>query len=1095
MYNNNVNTDKKLILSKPANFLLNICFIVLSLITIFIVAYFFGFRILRNPLTGNDALNNLTYASWIAEYYPKIPFWYPLAGGGTSFLIGYPSLYSLSVAVLHKNSSLTLVQAMGVLNFACLVLPAWGVFAFVWMRIKMRPAALFAGIFYLLSPISYVLISGAGFLSHAYSYIFSVPLLIFYDRYLEAWINKQSVRKKLFYLLIAGIFFVLTTLAHPVSSLGFMVIFGFYSISLGFSVDKFEGVKKGFSAILSAAVIFYLLSFFWFKPFQDFTNFSNRDITFIANTATLPPVKLAGILGLIGPQTGYPFPNLSIVPFVWIMALAGTILGLLKKNYKLFLLGIIVFACFYLMGSYTVWIALTKINWLLGSFFVNRYYYTATAVLPPIVAAVGLWMLVSLPVNPLIRRLKHFNIFISVPGRWMLSALMILLSAGISIGGLWILNPISGYRVPERSYMLHYGEEAGVGLPFLWNRSLDGTGVKNYCNKKEKDYAGIFCENPSVAKYVNVQTFVFYCSEFAKYDPIHQPTVCAGSKRESASKTRMLNDQEMLEFVNSCKTGSYNSPYYSDLCLSINRTTFEQLSKLPDFRFADFTFNRLETEIFSKPSNPFYSISKSGIRIDVTPSIGSWVKEWNVLNRSSMINAYTGQLVLNKSFQSYFRDIIYSSDLVKSSGAVNEAARYYGTSGIMTAESDQTNKFTDQNWKKLPVDAKKNRNLWQPTFDTGIYDLLANKKVLVIGSQSKQAYKQIFQLATLGVLPYDDALLFEGKEYVDAYSQNELNVFDVIVLHGYSYKNRNKAFTQLKNFLDKGGNIFIDTGWQYVSADWGGEKGTEFPEWFPVKKIQWGNAGESWLNGELGLESAKEISLSDFNPLSWEDTAWGLSYAETKDVAGKSILTVAGKVISASTDVGKGKIVWSGMNLPAHALSPENAKEIQFLKTVFEDLISNNRTNIPVKYSTERSPDKLTVEFDYDTSGSTFYFKEAYHPYWRASMIENKTKKKIPVLIHNVGPRFMGVILEEVHPGDRLIFEFDANKTIFLTSLISFLTFTGLVFFIIDVSLLKSKTAKRLLDLIYRIPLPGTNIIDHQIAKMKESRHRDEQDY
>ncbi len=1074
-----MNPKKTSVIFLSSRFIVNTLFIVFSLGVILFLAYFFGFRILRNPLSGNDAINNLTYASWIAEYYPKIPLWYPLAGGGTSFLIGYPSLYSWSAAVLHKNTSLTLIQAMGVLSFACLLLPAWSVFAFVWMRFKMRPAALFAGIFYLLSPISYVLISGAGFLSHAYSYIFTVPFFIFYDMYLGSWLHKTSNTKKIFALLMAGIFFVLTTLAHPVSSLGFMVIFGFYSLFLGFCTNRFRGIKRGFIAILTAAIVFYLLSFFWFKPFQDFTGFSNRDITFTANTETLPPVKFAGMLGLIGPQTGYPFPNLSIVPFVWIMALIGTFLGLLKKNYKLFLLGLLGFFSLYQTGTYTLWILLTKINWLLGSFFVNRYYYTSTAILPPIVAGVGLWYLVSLPIDPLTRRIKKLHVVLSFPYKLIASSVLMISAVVILLGGLFYFNHFSGYSSPRKPWLFHYGEEGGVPLKFIWNRSLE-----DFCDRSSKNYNEVLCENPAVNKYVEPATFLFYCDQYAYKDKKNRPYQCAGNVKES----------DMASFVDTCKNKTYTSPYYEDLCLSVSKTPAEQLLHWPSVRLSDSTLKELHTASFLRADNPYNYLSKYEIRLDITPGLGTWTKEWGVNNRSSIINAYTGQLVLNKSFQSYFRDVMFSKDLVKSSLAIDEAAKYYGTSAIINTGNDQTSKFQDQLWKNEKL--KEGGTIWVPPFQTGIYDLKQNNKVLVIGTKNKQAYKQIFQLATLGVMPYEKALLFEGKEHIDSYSQNELDKYNLIVLHGYSYKNKNKAFSYLKQFLENGGNVFIDTGWQFVSKDWGGEKGTEFPEWFPVKKIQWGSAGSSWANAVVDSESIGNISLADFNPLTWEDTSWGLSYAESKDVAGTPLITISGKVIAAYRQFGKGRIVWSGMNLPAHALGPENEEEIRFITRVFEDLIEKNINVNLSKYKIERSPDVLKVVFNGSIPPeSTFYFKEAYHPYWKAAIIKQGSGKKTMLPIESVGPRFMGVVLDELQPGDILVMTFETSKILLITSIVSFLTFIILIFLFIDMLLTGGRIVRSLPLKNIKTEIPGAHILKSQVRKMKDSVIKDEEEY
>lgn len=1092
MYNGIVHKKTNFV-TITSQFIINIFFIIVSLTLIAATAYFFGFRLLRTPLLGNDAMNNLTYASWIAEHYPKLPLWYPLAGGGTSFLLGYPSLYSWSAAVLHKNSGLSLVQSMAVLNFASLLLPAWGVFGFVWWRFKMRPAALFAGIFYLLSPISYVLISGAGFLAHAYSFIFSAPFFIFYDIYLSSWLNRKPLSKKIIALIPAGLFFVLTTLAHPVSSLGFMVLFGFYSLLMGFFTNKLQGTKRGFMAIFTAGIAFYLMAFFWFKPFQDFTAFSNRDISFIANTETLPPVKFLGMLGLIGPQTGYPFPNLSVVPFIWILALVGLIMGLIKSNYKLFILSILVFFCFYLMGTYTIWIAFTKIHWLLGSFFVNRYYYTATAILPPIVAAVGLWYLITWPLTPLIRLIKKHAGIIAFPVNFIFSLSGIIIMLVITLSGLTYLSRFSGYHTKERPFMFHYGEESGIGLPFIWNRSLDGQGVRNYCDKDEKWYNGIFCENPALKGKVDISTLVYYCEGHASNNEVAQADICDAKKLAINEDNLRTGYPFVDEFINNCKIKKYKSSYHADLCLSVGTGLWDQLQKWPQIYLSDFSLHNLPTAEFSQKTHKLNWLSKYNVRIDTTPSLGSWTKEWNVVNRSGIINAYTGQLVLNKSFNSYFRDGMYTTDLVRNPEVVTELAKYFGISGIISSGSDQTEKFIKESWKGTKIADK--TNLWQPPFPNNIYSLDSKTNVLVIGNNSKQAYKQIFQLATQGVIPYDTALLFEGNGQIDSYKQEELNKFKLIILHGYSYKNRNKAYAMLKNFLDSGGNIYMDTGWQYVSADWGKDTGMDMPDWFPVKKIRWGNAGNSWSNAVVDEQLVSDVDPWKFNPLTWGDTAWGLSYANESELSGNPLISINEKVIAAYKEVGLGKIIWTGFNLPAHSLNPENESEIDFSSQIIGYLLPKTEAKNYDKFSLNRIPDKITLKFNNSLSDqSTFYFKEAFHPYWKARIIGTDGSKK-NLTVYNTGPRFMGVIVDQIKPNDQLEVYFDSRSPLIISATISLISLLLLLIILFDAVFLKNKILRLIPAIKFKHQNIATKAVKNQISKIKGSIEKDEEDY
>ena len=1064
------------------SFSFNTLFFIVGLLIIASAAYFFGFNLLRNPILGNDALNVLTYAAWMKEYFPKIPLWYPLVGGGTSFILGYPTFYPLSVVILHKVSSLNLVSSIAVLNFASVLLPAWGIFAFVFFRFRLRIAALLAGLFYLLSPISYVLISGAGFLAHAYSYIFAVPFMICYDWYLYSFLENSSSKRKFSSLLIAGVFFVLTTLAHPVSSLGFMVLFAVYSLIIGIYKDSFRGVKKALVAYILAGVFFFLLSAFWFKPFSDYTSFSNRDITFVASTETLPPIKFKGVLGLVGKKPGneYPFPNLSIVPFVWISGLVGLVLALFKKKEKVVALGVVGLISTIFIGTYGIWVWASKVHWLLGSFLVNRYYYTSFSIILPAMAGLGVWYLVTIPFEFLEKGLKKARLWVSLPTRILFGIISAALALIFSVVGLWFLNPISGWYDNDRPWMFHYGEEDGISLNSIWSRPYPFEPC-SYPEGHEK--YDPYCNHPALAnKDIDVSYLLLACQKI-HYD--ESPLICKGQKPQvrtaewqewdsvteswytMSTREEVLvptDEQDVQDFLKSCES-ERKSESFEDLCFSIGKDNFSKLapSHWPKVRLPkDYQLTGLFTASFSRLDNPNYFLSQEGVRIDITPSLGTWVKEWSINNRSSIINAYTGQLVLNKSFNSFFRDTMYSKDLVKQATAVDNLAKYFGTSGIINTGNDQTEKFLKQRWQTKEL--KEGGSLWIPPFQTSIYSLETKPAVLVIGSTKKQAYGQVFRAAAMGGLSYDDGLLFEGREKIDDYSLKELSKFSLITLHGYSYNNKNKAYSLIKNYLEQGGKVFVDTGWQFVAEDWGEADGKEkilgIP--FPVEKTYWGSVGSSLRNASLEPSYSDQVDLAAFSPLVWEGGDWNLAYANAADLSegARAVLKVGDRVIMADRQIGKGKIVWSGMNFIAHARDSENADELRLLNNIIKNLVGEARDVGQIGVAHQREPDRLEVNLTKTApDGSFFYFKESYYPYWKASIENSGVKKAIPIYI--AGPRFMAADVSGMPAGSTLVFEFNGGLSLLIPKVVSIATLLLLLTLLVD-SVFGEKLIKKL---------------------------------
>lgn len=1079
-------------LDTGVNIFLDILTILLGIVIIAAASYFFGFNILREPLSGNDAQNVLSYASWLNDFYPNFPLWYPLAGGGASFMLGYPSLYPLSVVLVHRLIGLNLLSSMSVLNFASVILPAIGVFVFVFFRFRLRMAAIFAGLFYLLSPIAYVLISGAGFLAHAYSYIFAVPFLIFFDWFLSSFLKDKGNVVKSASLFLSGVFFVLTTLAHPVSSLGFMVLFVLYALLRGYNLDGFKGVKRGFLIVLVSAVVFYLLSAFWMKPFQDYTAFSNRDITFTADTSSLPPIQLEGVLGLLGKKPGneYPFPNLSIIPFVWIMAVVGTILGLLVYKKKAFSLGILALVSTILIGTYGIWIFFTDINWFIGSFLVNRYYYTAFAVLVPIMAGLGVWYLADLPKAVALKLIKSKSKMIASAVSLLGFFVSIVISVSLVFVGLTVLNQYSGWYEEDRSWMLHIGEESGIDTRSIWNRPNPVTPCEYPMGHRKRNN---LCDMGPIKTHFNIATLVRFCEK----SPVGNASevVCRGGTKTEERGWEPVGEQEVLEFKERCK--EENQPdYVYEICLAFSKSPREQLLNWPrPYLPQEESIQNLTTASFSDKNHPYHFISQPNIRIDVTPSLGTWNKEWGVVNRSGTINAYTGQLVLNKSFQSFFMDTMYSKELVNIPVAVDEMAKYFGTEAIINTGNDQTEKFQSQDWERSELN--EGGTLWQPPFDTSIYTIEEKSLVLVIGSKEKQAYNQVFKVAAMGGLSYDDAILVEGEPLIDEYSANDLSEYEMVVLHGYDYSSRSRAFNVIQKYIENGGSVFVDTGWQFVAADWGDESSeTKLPSVFPVTSVNWGNTAGDWEASKVDPQFSEKVDFDEFSPLMWGDSPWGASYSSSANLQSwaSPLITIEDQVVMAYGQQGGGKIVWSGLNYISHARGSENEEEFEFLNNIFSYLLNDTEGHSKIVENYKRTPDRLEVTLaDNSTDKTSLYFKEAYYPYWQAYIENGGGREELE--IQTAGPRFMLVDLPKSRAGSRVVFEFDPGLSLVIPKLVSVIAFVVLLALIVEsvLGLGMGKKLARLLEPVFS-RLSGIFKSSHRKIK-KEVTSNEEFDY
>jgi hypothetical protein len=1029
-------------LKKPAIFIgkltYNLLFLATGLIVVSIASYFFGFKLLRDPLAGSDAYSVLTYAVYVYNNLPQLPLWYPLQGAGESFLLGYPPLYPLTLALVSKFFALPILQSMSFLNFSTILFTALGAFLFVFFRFKNPVAAVIAAVFLLLSPFPYALVSGGGFLANAYTNIFTIFAFLFFDSYLMSFIKGESSKKTYLYLLFAGVFFVLGTLAHPVGTLGLMILSAIYFPLVGLLNGGQNGLIKGLKAFFLMGVVVFLMSWFWFKPFTDYTNFSNRDITFTADISTLPPLSLWSVLGL-EKNSHELLVNLSVPPVVWIFAVIGSILSLFKKDKRVFALGVISAVSIILMGTHAIWYMATKINWLLGSFLVHRYYFTSTIILPPLVGAMGVWYLAELPF------LWIKNNKIKIGTLPLITALAILL---FYIGSTKTTF-LSSYYLKSEPWVLPYGEEGYINTKDLWNRAKPGS--RNPCAYREGDLKHNYrCDNEVARKNTNIGLLINICEENTD---AAKEVICLGGRNEGTFTPAVQKDFDDFKL----RCGKANeSGYVKDLCLAFDKNLSSQLSAWPAIRLSVArNLENLETAQ--------YASKDFGQRIDISPSIGAWVKEWNISNGSGLVNAYTGQLVLNKSFNSYFRDILYSNNLIKGSVAVSEIIKYFGVNGlILDTTIDPPEKLDELNWQVQPL-SRRNTIFRTSPDPQSIYSLQNQSKVLVIGSAKNQAYMQIFRIATQGMIPFEKGLLFEGKENIDQYSAEELSNYNLIILHGAGYKNKTKAYGILKKYLENGGNIFMQTGWQYTAADWGTEDGAAYvmSEIVPVSEVKW-NSKEivNWQTAELDTSISEDVNVSGFEPLTWDGKPWSLAYAEPNKLRSwaKPLLMADGKVIIAGGNVGKGKIIWTGTNIFAHSMQNTNQAEIQLLNNTFDTLLPATESPTTVNLKVLRTnPDRVELEIPASVkSGAVVYFKENYYPYWKAEL-EGSGVKKLDVKI--AGPRFMAIILREAKPGDKLVFTFKALPSFLAAMVFTLASLIGL-FLLMAGKGIKIKTPK-----------------------------------
>jgi len=177
-----------------------------------------------------------------------------------------------------------------------------------------------------------------------------------------------------------------------------------------------------------------------------------------------------------------------------------------------------------------------------------------------------------------------------------------------------------------------------------------------------------------------------------------------------------------------------------------------------------------------------------------------------------------------------------------------------------------------------------------------------------------------------------------------------------------------------------------------------------------------------------------------------------MALAEKSDLKSwaEPVLTVGNKVLIAKGKFGQGKVVWSGMNIFAHAHDKANQEEYRLIGNIFEFLIppgTFEEGQVAIDWD---FPDRIELTLTQVPSQPSFlYWAETFTPDWQAYFLKNG--KKQPLKIYRAGSGFKAVRLEDVSGGDKLILEYSLKKIFFLSFGITFTLFFVLLILILDV--------------------------------------------
>lgn len=240
-------------------------------------------------------------------------------------------------------------------------------------------------------------------------------------------------------------------------------------------------------------------------------------------------------------------------------------------------------------------------------------------------------------------------------------------------------------------------------------------------------------------------------------------------------------------------------------------------------------------------------------------------------------------------------------------------------------------------------------------------------------------------------LSYSD---FTSKRLIPIYlgssmgSLNKENIkdFDTVFLYGYKKSLLSDKWRLLTDFVKSGGKLIIETGQKVAETQY-----LNLPEVFPVRATKMTVVDKPWSITVEENEITKGVKQADFSPLKTKYLPYAISEAKPENLKdwAKPVLTKDGSVVLAFGQLGEGKVAWSGINLPFHAIDNRNISETVIFANILEWFFPEREVSITDFEVSYPSPEKIVIK---SNQGKGVLIKEHYNPGWSARLNGQRTK-------------------------------------------------------------------------------------------------------
>jgi len=276
--------------------------------------------------------------------------------------------------------------------------------------------------------------------------------------------------------------------------------------------------------------------------------------------------------------------------------------------------------------------------------------------------------------------------------------------------------------------------------------------------------------------------------------------------------------------------------------------------------------------------------------------------------------------------------------------------------------------------------------------------------LLIIGDEN--AYSDTFTALMYSNSNSLYVVVIRGSQYIDDYDVEDLLEYDVVLIRGYNWHDRVRAWSILMAYVMNGGNLVIETGYSPDSSS------TFIPAPCPVESTHASGFGSTWNLTYVRNEITEGIRFDLFSPPLYGESPWGISYSDNESVRdwATPILYEEGYPVIAIGEYSGGRVVWCGMNLPYHVCCYRNYWESLLWFRLIAWASGRSEFGM-VSYDFERpSPEKVVVHVYEPARG--ILFKEYTFKNWRAVLVDG-AGRKFKLDIHEAGPGFMYVTIPD----------------------------------------------------------------------------------